>query len=608
MQAPYRHSAISRRFNSLSGRLLLSLLAAHLLLAPLLVVFVLNAAAQNYKDRFIDQARSDAQWVQTLLGTLSPGVDRQMLLDDLVLNTFRQSIQLFNTHHQRLARAGAIPESSSTSLHEDFEFGQHNDAVYWIELPLNTGADNPASTLLLGYDETPIADDISRLYTHSLQLAALYLALMLTLVVAFSRYLASALKQLGTAAHRIATGRYYEKFRLRNTATEIIELADDLENMREELVNRGQQLGEQRQYLRTLLDHIAEGVVTFNQEGIIQTCNPAALNIFTGGTSPPEGLKITDWLPDFHLTALPDSGDRRIARQYLGRRQDGEFITIEFTLTRVEHKGHYEFLALIRDISEHKRLEEERRRHREDLAHARRLSSLGEMAAGLAHELNQPLAAINLYIQGSLRRLAAFTTCPPEIRASLENASKQAQRAGDIISQIRGFVKKAPAENMATDINRLIRETLLLVEAELTNAAVTVHLDLAKNLPPLTLDRLQIQQALINLVSNGIDAMETTKTEHKQLTIQTRQTGSTVTIAIEDRGSGIPEALTDQLFTPFASGKATGMGLGLAISRSIAEEHGGQLNFTARAGGGSIFILTLPITETPHTDNPPTGR
>ena len=453
MLPPSRHNAVSHRFNSLSGRLLLSLLAAHLVLAPLLVALILNAAAQNYKDRFIDQARNDAQWVQTLLGTLSPGLDRKMLLDDLALNTFRLSIQLFNVQHQRLAGAGSMPESSSTSLHEDFEFGQHHDAVYWIELPLNAGANNPASTLLLGYDESPIVDDINRLYTHSLQLAGLYLVLIVVIVVAYNRY-----------------------------------------------------------------------------------------------------------------------------------------------------------LALIRDISEHKRLEEERRRHREDLAHARRLSSLGEMAAGLAHELNQPLAAINLYIQGSLRRLAAFSQCPTEIMTSLERASRQAQRAGDIISQIRGFIKKGLGENTATDINRLIRETLLLVESELTKATVVVHLDLEKNLPALTLDRLQIQQALINLISNGIDAMETTATECRQLTIQTRQAGSTVTIAIEDRGSGIPEDLADQLFTPFTSGKAAGMGLGLAISRSIAEEHGGQLNFTERPGGGSIFILTLPVAETLlHTNDLPAG-
>ena len=444
--------AVSGRFSGLSGRLLLSLLAAHLLLAPLLVILILNAAAQNYKDRFIDQARSDAQWVQTLLGTLSPGVDRQMLMDDLALNTFRQSIQLFNTHHQRIAGAGIRPEPSPTGLHEDFEFGQHHDAVYWIELPLNAGADQPANTLLLGYDETPIAEDISRLYTHSLQLAALYLVLIAVIVIAYNRY-----------------------------------------------------------------------------------------------------------------------------------------------------------LALIRDISEHKRLEEERRKHREYLAHARRLSSLGEMAAGLAHELNQPLAAINLYIQGSLRRLATFPACPPEIMNSLENASKQAQRAGDIISQIRGFIKKAPAENTATDINRLIRETLPLVEAELGNARVRVHLELAKTLPPLKLDRLQIQQALINLVSNGIEAMETTTAAHRQLTLQTRQTGSAVDVIVEDRGSGIPEDLADQLFTPFTSGKASGMGLGLAISRSIAEAHGGQLNFTARTGGGTRFILTLPVSKTPPADKLPTG-
>ncbi|VAW72976.1 hypothetical protein MNBD_GAMMA13-1372, partial [hydrothermal vent metagenome] len=487
--------------------------------------------------------------------------------------------------------------SAMNNLHEDFAYGQHGDAVYWIALPLDIAADNGTYTLLLGYDESPIDADITRLYSHSMRLAALYLGLVLVTAIAFSRYLASALRQLGTAAHRIATGRYHEKFVPRNTATEIVELSNDLENMREELVNRGQQLGEQRQYLRTLLDHIAEGVVTFNFEGVVQACNPAALDIFTGGSRLPDELKISDWLPDFYPSDLTDAGDLRVAKSYLGQRQDGGFITVEVTLTPIEHQGQYEYLALIRDISERKRLEDERRVHREDLAHARRLSSLGEMAAGLAHELNQPLAAINLYVQGSLRRLSILQQCPEEIKSSLASASMQAQRAGDIISQIRGFIKKTPSKNTLTDANTLVRETLPLVETELAEATVTAHLDLQKNLPTLMLDRLQIKQILVNLISNGLEAMEKTAIENRRLTIRTRCTGTDVTIAVEDQGSGIPEDLAGQIFTPFASGKATGMGLGLAISRTIAEEHAGQLNANAHTGGGSIFTLTLPITE-----------
>lgn len=593
---PPRQGTFKLRVKSLSGRLLLSLLTAHLLLVPLLIIFVLNAAVQNFQDRFVDQARSDAQWVQTLLGTFATGSDRQILFDDLVLNTFRQSVQLFDERNVRMAGSGDFLNLSFDKLHEDFTFGQHEDTVYWITLPLIVSTDT-RYTLLLGYDELPIKNDIAQLYNHSLRLGALYLGVVLIIVFAFSRYLANALKQLGAAAHRIATGKHHEKFTPRNSSTEIIELSSDLEHMRNELVNRGLLLGEQRQYLRTLLDHIAEGVITFDFNGVIQTCNPTALKIFTDGKPFSEGRIISDWLPDFYLAELPAGGERRVARQYLGRRQNGEFITIELTLTPVDHKGQHEYLALIRDVSERKRLEDERRRHHEDLAHARRLSSLGEMAAGLAHELNQPLAAINLYIQGVLRRLPSVQQCPTEIITSLESASVQAERAGDIISQIRGFVRKTPGESAATDINRLMRETLLLVETELAQADVSVQLKLAKHLPPVALDHLQIQQALINLISNGIDAMEKTTAKDKVLTIHTQHVDTNINIVIEDNGSGIPEDLTDHLFTPFTSNKSAGMGLGLAISRSIAEEHGGQLNFTARSGGGSAFVLTLPAFE-----------
>jgi two-component system sensor kinase FixL len=584
----------ARRIRSLPGRLLLTLLAIHLVLAPMLVVFVLKTAEQNYKDRFIDQARSDAQWVQTLLETMPWDTNQQALLDDLVLNSFRQSVQLYDAHNMRLAGAGAFLDLPMNELQEDFEFGQHGDAQYWIVSPFQSTTGSASYTLRLAYDETPIVNDIDKLYFRSIQLATSYLILVITAVALFGSYLSHSLRQIGTAAHRIATGNIHDRFHLSSSATELTELSADLEHMRAELVTRGQLLQEQGQHLRTLLDHIGEGVVTFDITGLIETANPAALEIFTHGTNLSENLRITDWLPG--LPMLPDAGSSQPAQQHLGQRQDGSLVTIELTISRMKHRGEQRYLALIRDISERKRVEDERKKNREELAHARRLSGLGEMAASLAHELNQPLAAINLYMQGGLRRLKDQPDCDTDIQTALEKASRQAQRAGDIISQVRSFVKKVPARPQQTDINQLVRDVTHLVETETTATSTDIQLNLCENQLMLKLDRLQIQQVLINLISNGIEAMIDVEPPDRVLTISTARDRDDVVLTVKDRGCGVSEDIADTLFDPFASSRDKGIGLGLAISRSIIEEHGGRLWYTRLAEGGSSFCFTLPLT------------
>jgi len=585
--------AMARCIRSLPGRLLLTLLAIHLVLAPLLVIFVLQAAEQNYKDRFIDQARSDARWVQTLLEAMPRDTNVQALLDDLVLNPFRQSVQLSDTRNIRLAGAGAFLDLSMNELPEDFEFGQHDDELYWIALPLQKNSNGEQYTLRLAYDETPIANDIDKLYFRSIQLAASYLILVIAAVAVFGSYLSHALRQIGTAAHRIATGHIHDRFHPSSNATEITDLSADLEHMRKELVTRGQLLEEQGQHLRTLLDHIAEGVVTFDFNGMVETANPAALAMFACAARPPEDLSITDWLPGLRMP--PEADSSLPARQHAGQRLDGTFVTVELTISRMKHRGEQRYLALIRDISERKRVEDERKKNREELAHARRLSSLGEMAAGLAHELNQPLAAINLYIQGGLRRLGDQPDRYADIRTALEKASRQAQRAGGIISQIRSFVKKAPARPEPTDINRLVRDVTHLVETETTATSTDIQLNLCDNQPMLMLDRLQIQQVLINLIINGIEAMTDVAPSDRVLIITTTRDANTIVFSIEDRGCGVSETIADTLFDPFVSGRDKGIGLGLAISRSIIEEHGGRLWYTSLPDGGSCFYFTLPL-------------
>ncbi|HHJ16363.1 MAG TPA: DUF2892 domain-containing protein [Gammaproteobacteria bacterium] len=278
-----------------------------------------------------------------------------------------------------------------------------------------------------------------------------------------------------------------------------------------------------------------------------------------------------------------------------GTERRGRWVSGNFMLAK--HGDNPPFIkGVLCNISERKRVEDERKKHQEELSHVHRLSSLGEMAAGLAHELNQPLAAINLYMQGCLRRLEENPAQLDEIRAAMESASLQAQRAGDIISQIRSFVRNAPMDCQPVDLNRLIRDTIHLFDADPTMSRTRLKLELAENLPLRNIDRLRIEQVLVNLINNANDAMRDSPSEAREITIRTRQESGIVTVSIEDRGKGIPEDIADRIFEPFVTHSNCGLGLGLSISRSIIEEHGGTLYCHTRTNGGTAFSFTLPDT------------
>lgn len=261
------------------------------------------------------------------------------------------------------------------------------------------------------------------------------------------------------------------------------------------------------------------------------------------------------------------------------------------------------------DITEAKRAAEAARRLQMELAHVSRLSSLGEMAAGFAHELNQPLTAIHNFASGCVRRLKTPATDPAILLPALGEIAAQAQRAGDIIRRIRGFVGKRDEARgdavLATiDINAAIRAAAGLVSNEALYHGADLRLKLAPVLPPVKADTIQVQQVVINLARNAMEAMDEAGSPKRDLTIQTSATDEGgVDIRVLDSGPGVPEELRSRLFDPFFTTKATGMGMGLSICRSIAEGHGGRLSVDNRSRGGAEFRLTLPPvrTEAPTT-------
>jgi PAS domain S-box-containing protein len=247
------------------------------------------------------------------------------------------------------------------------------------------------------------------------------------------------------------------------------------------------------------------------------------------------------------------------------------------------------------DLSARKRAEEMMRMHQEQLLHASRISLVGEMAAGLAHHMAQPVSAMLYYARGCAAHLEAGTWGIAEARQTLQKIATQAKRGGEFIHRLKAFVRREEPQRLPVDINTLIHDVLDLSSAEAQASHVIVQLELTAGLPAVVVDRVQIEQVLLNLLRNGIDAMDRTPFDARQLVIRTcTDPDERVSVTVEDTGPGVPSGLEQQIFDAFFSTKPAGTGLGLSISRSIIEAHEGRLWLSRAPGRGAIFGFTLP--------------
>ena len=257
-----------------------------------------------------------------------------------------------------------------------------------------------------------------------------------------------------------------------------------------------------------------------------------------------------------------------------------------------------------RDITERKQAEaearENERRYREaqtELAHANRLATMGQLTASIAHEVNQPIAATVTNAEAALRWLDRLSPNLDEVRQALARIVDEGNRAGNVIGRIRDLMRKAPPRKDLLDINRAIREVIELTRSETMKHAVTVRAELAHGLALIPGDRVQLQQVILNLIVNAVEAMSGTADRPRELLIGTEQQPDAVLVAVRDSGPGLaPEAL-EHLFESFYSTKPNGLGLGLSICRSIIEAHGGRLWASANAPSGAVFQFTLPVRD-----------
>jgi PAS domain S-box-containing protein len=431
---------------------------------------------------------------------------------------------------------------------------------------------------------------------------------------------------LSVAANQAAIGLQqarllYEQKRVANeldrrVAQRTAELAAANEELRKGMADRehaeeGLRRSEEKH--RVILEAANDAVISMDERGLILLANPATKRMF--GYDPVEivGKPLTILMPET-MRKLHETGYKRYLAtgekhlnwhgvEVTALRRDGREFPVEVSFGEMISDGHRVFIGLIRDISERKLAEDKLRASERnlqmtqaELARVSRVTTMGELAASIAHEVNQPLTAVVNNGSACLRLLASRHLEPEVLRRALEDIVADGTRASAVVARIRAFIKKQPAEKYELDVNELIQEALVLAGRELRENQVMLDQQLTRDLPFVLADRVQLQQVLLNLIMNGIEAMAAVTDRPRLVGVQSRiDESGEVLVAVSDSGTGI-SAEVDRVFNPFFTTKANGMGMGLSISRTLVESHGGRLWATPNSPHGAVFSFTLPAT------------
>jgi len=378
---------------------------------------------------------------------------------------------------------------------------------------------------------------------------------------------------------------------------------------------------EQESRLKSVLNTTVDAIITIDESGLIESFNSTAEKMFGYKASQVTGKNIRLLMPsdyarahDGYLTNYITTGKKKIigiGREVTAKTADGKPFPIDLAISETRFQKRRLFTGIIRDLSKYKeaqaeltKVEDEARLLRERLAHVDRIGTMGELATGIAHEINQPLAAIATYTQACIRFVESGTPLE-DITETLDKVSEQAHRAGEVIRRLRNFIKKRESQRAQVNINLLIEEMVLFSQSDARLHNVRLDIQLANDLPLVNVDTVQIQQVILNLVRNGLEAMVNTPKQERLLVIHSQQDSeATLLISVRDQGHGINEKQSHLPFEPFYTTKNTGMGLGLAISRSIIVAHGGELHFCPNQPNGTDFHFSLPIVVnlTTHKD------
>ncbi|WP_188583268.1 two-component system sensor histidine kinase FixL [Azorhizobium oxalatiphilum] len=384
-------------------------------------------------------------------------------------------------------------------------------------------------------------------------------------------------------------------------------LGERLRRTRVDALLRDRALLAREAHLSSILDTVPDAMIVIDECGVMQSFSTTAERLFGYTASEVIGRNVSILMPNPHrdhhdgyLLRYMTTGERRIigiGRVVTGERKDGATFPMELAVGEMHSGNGRFFTGFIRDLTERQETEARLQELQAELVHISRLTALGEMASTLAHELNQPLSAIANYIKGSRRILEdGDPKRLPMLTGALDKAAEQALRAGQIIRRLRDFVSRGESERRLESISKLVEEAsaLALVGAKEHGIQVRYQFDTTCDL--VLADKVQVQQVLLNLMRNALEAMM--EAPRRQLLVQTAPAeDDMVTISVSDTGHGISEEMRSQLFTPFVTTKAHGMGVGLSISRTIIEAHGGRIWAEPNPEGGTVFRFTLRTVD-----------
>lgn len=369
---------------------------------------------------------------------------------------------------------------------------------------------------------------------------------------------------------------------------------------RAEEINAALQVRES--HLRSILDTVPDAMIVIDERGVMQSFSQTAERLFGWSAEEAVGGNVSMLMPsphreahDAYLRRYYETGERRIigiGRVVVGERKDGSTFPMELAVGEMRLAEGRFFTGFVRDLTERQQAEARLQELQSELVHISRLTAMGEMASALAHELNQPLSAIANYLKGSSKLLAAPVVQQERVREAVDRAAEQAIRAGEIIRRLRDFVARGETERHVESLPKLIQEACALALVGAKEHGVRVRFQFAPEVNLVLADKVQIQQVVLNLVRNAIDAMEAGP--ERDLTIFVRAAADDMAqVDVADSGPGIEPEVAGQLFQPFVTTKRSGMGVGLSISRTIVEAHGGRIWFAPNPAGGTIFHFTL---------------
>lgn len=361
--------------------------------------------------------------------------------------------------------------------------------------------------------------------------------------------------------------------------------------------------------LRALMEAAVDAIVVIDEGGSILSFNPAAERVFGYEAADVIGEPV-DMLMDepyssrhgTYMRQYMQTGKARIigiGREVEGRRSDGSLFPIWLSVGEARSSSGRRFVGIMRDLTPQREAEKERHALEARLAHVGRFSLMGEMAAGIAHEINQPLSAIANYSQAAKHLLEREDVEPDELRTACGGIAEQVERAAQVVENIRNFIRKREVTKGSLDLNSMIRDALSLVTVDARDAGIAVETEFSRGLPRIEGNAVQLQQVLLNLTRNAVDAIreQRSRRARKIVVATARPSNDRVEFEVRDTGPGISANLSDAIFHPFVSTKVDGLGVGLAISRTIVEAHGGELGYRDNPEGGAIFTVSLPVSE-----------